>query len=213
MFTASLMTRKCLMEVMGTFFLSVAVMFSMGSNPMIIGLMLMIVFYAGVHISGAHYNPAVTVAVMTKGGIKVQEGMMYMASQVAGALLAGGLTMVLADGAVFTPEVAAGTPLLRAVFMEMLFTFLLCYTILTITSSMYKNSAVHGVVVGLTLIVVATFEGLYNPAIAISSMALNMVKAQDMANVAEMATYLGGPFIGGALAAVAFCFFNPKEMK
>ena len=56
--------------------------------PVAIGSVLMVMVYAGGHISGAHYNPAVTLAIMIRGKTTAGELAAYWAAQIAGAVLA-----------------------------------------------------------------------------------------------------------------------------
>lgn len=79
-------------EALGTFVL----MFTVGATvlsgsalaPVAIGAALMAMIYAGGHISGAHYNPAVTIAVLVRGRITVSEALGYFAAQLGGGLAA-----------------------------------------------------------------------------------------------------------------------------
>src|ERR1041384_4960919 len=92
---------KYLTEFIGTFFL----VFTIGCTvigtgtgvipPLAIGAALMVMIYAGGHVSGAHYNPAVTLSVFIRGRCAASEVVPYMISQVAGALIAGGIVRYL----------------------------------------------------------------------------------------------------------------------
>ena len=57
--------RNYITEFIGTFFLVLAIAFS--GDPLIIGITLMVMVYMGGHISGAHYNPAVSIAMIIRG--------------------------------------------------------------------------------------------------------------------------------------------------
>ena len=86
-------TRKLVVEFVGTFFLVFTVGHSAGSGaslaPLAIGAALMVMVYAGGHISGGHYNPAVTVAALVRGRIGGADAIMYwMAQPVAGLVAA-----------------------------------------------------------------------------------------------------------------------------
>src|SRR5450631_3295612 len=85
--------RKYITEFIGTFFLVLIIgMVVIGGKgnyaPLAIGSVLMVMIFAGGHISGAHYNPAVTFAVLLRGKISVSEAIPYIIIQIAGAVVA-----------------------------------------------------------------------------------------------------------------------------
>ena len=84
--------RKYITEFIGTFFLVLTV--GLTGNPLAIGAALMVMIYAGGHISGAHYNPAVTLAVLLRGKISGAEAIIYMGVQLAGAIAAALIVIV-----------------------------------------------------------------------------------------------------------------------
>src|SRR5665213_4614871 len=71
--------------------------------PLAIGAALMIMVYAGGHVSGAHYNPAVTLAVWLRGRCATADVLPYWVSQILGALAAGSLTLYLKGCPHLTP--------------------------------------------------------------------------------------------------------------
>src|ERR1700756_3351215 len=83
--------RKMIAEFIGTFFLVFTVGASVRSGnalaPLAIGVALMVMVYAGGHISGGHYNPAVTVAVLVRGRIDPREAVGYWIAQLAAGLV------------------------------------------------------------------------------------------------------------------------------
>src|SRR5215510_9442698 len=78
--------KKYITEFIGTFFLVLVV--ALTGNPAAIGVTLMVMIFAGGHISGAHYNPAVTLAVLARGKVTSQDAIIYMVVQVLGAIVA-----------------------------------------------------------------------------------------------------------------------------
>ena len=81
-----------IMELIGTMFLVLAV--GLTGNPIAIGVMLMTMVYLGGHISGGHYNPAVTLAVWIRGKLPSKEVVPYWISQIMGGLIAGIITTI-----------------------------------------------------------------------------------------------------------------------
>src|SRR5712671_1224618 len=86
-------------EAIGTFFLVFTVGAAVGSHsplaPLAIGSALMVMVYAGGHLSGGHYNPAVTLAVWIRGRCPLADVIPYMVAQVLGAVLAAAVVIYL----------------------------------------------------------------------------------------------------------------------
>src|SRR5512138_3003368 len=86
--------RKYVTEFIGTFFLVLTIGCTVVPGaagvipPLAIGSALMVMIFAGGHISGGHYNPAVTLAVWLRGRCETKDVVPYMVSQIAGAALA-----------------------------------------------------------------------------------------------------------------------------
>src|SRR5436853_5438634 len=125
------MLRKLVVEAIGTFFLVLTVgqtvihpanQSAAALAPLAIGSALMVMVYAGGHISGAHYNPAVTLAVWLRGKCTTPEMPAYMAAQLVGAALAAGTVLFFKQGSALTPATPVIGPALLA---EFLFTFAL----------------------------------------------------------------------------------------
>src|SRR5215216_6581341 len=123
------MARKLVVEAIGTFFLVLTITLVVSAGiplaPLAIGSVLMVMIYAGGHISGAHYNPAVTLAVWLRGKTPTRDVLPYMACQVIGAALAAAVVGIL---------YGAGKPMLinnvpQALLAEFLFTFALAYVV------------------------------------------------------------------------------------
>src|SRR5256885_13203465 len=92
--------RKLITEFLGTFFLvlTVGMVVTGGKgdfSPIAIGSVLMVMIFAGAHVSGAHYNPAVTLAVLLRGRIPLKEAVAYVIVQVIGAIAAASIVKFL----------------------------------------------------------------------------------------------------------------------
>ncbi len=207
-------TKKYIVEFIGTFFL----VFTIGMcviatpagtiPPLAIGAVLMVMIYAGGHISGAHYNPAVTLAVMLRGKCPTSDVAPYMIAQVVGAVLAA-LAVQFLKGDV---EVAAMKLVIaHSLLAEFLFTFALCYVILNVaTSTATSGNSFYGLAIGFTVLAGAfavgpVSGGAFNPAVAVALTYWGVVAP------ANIWIYLVANFAGGALAAAAFKFLNPDD--
>src|ERR1700756_849281 len=125
---------KYIAEFIGTFFLVLTIgCTGIGAGagviaPLAIGAVLMVMVFAGGHISGAHYNPAVTLGVLIRGKVNAADVVPYIIAQLAGAAVAAILTIkCLRAGAPVTPIAPNVVPALLA---EFLFTFALVYVVL-----------------------------------------------------------------------------------
>ena len=161
------MVKKLVVEFIGTFFLVLTVgQVVVGAKadspaaalaPLAIGSALMVMVYAGGHVSGGHYNPAVTLAVWMRGKCTTSEMPAYMASQVVGAAVAAFTVLYLKDN----PEVtAASLDVGRSLLAEFLFTFALCYVVLNVaTSRGTEGNSNYGLAIGFTVLVGAFAVG------------------------------------------------------
>jgi hypothetical protein len=120
---------KLLTEFIGTFFLvltvGLTVLNGTPAAPLAIGSALMVMVYMGGHISGGHYNPAVTLSVLLRGAMERRDVVPYWVAQVAGALAAAAIVQVV-TGSTFAPAPGVDSSTLAAVLVEVLFTFALC---------------------------------------------------------------------------------------
>src|SRR5436190_5548782 len=120
------MLRKLVVEAIGTFFLVLTVGQTVGNPanqsaaalaPLAIGSVLMVMVYAGGHISGGHYNPAVTLAVWLRGKCATADVPGYIASQVVAAVAAAVIVLYLKGNVEVTPGDLKVGPSLVAEFL------------------------------------------------------------------------------------------------
>jgi aquaporin Z len=199
---------KVITEFIGTFFLVMGA--ALGGGPGA-ALALMIMVYAGGHISGAHYNPAVSLAVWIRGKLSIGELIGYWMSQVAGALLAA---IVVAN--IFGVEgssvcVIADDGITKAIIAELLGTFALAYVVLNVaTAKATSGNSFYGLAIGGTILAMATVigkfsGGAFNPAVAIG------LSLQKTFCWPQIWIYLLGGFAGAALAGFVFKMNNPED--
>jgi aquaporin Z len=197
------------MEYIGTMFLVLAVGFS--QNPLAIGLMLGLMIYMGGHISGGHFNPAVTLAVFFRGRIESKFIWGYMFFQVLGAFTAA-LIFYAVYSNTFYPAPAEGMALWKLILLELLFTFALCSVVLAVaTSEKTKGNFVYGFAIGLTVTAGAysvgpITGGAFNPAVFLGPMLMDIFTGGS--SIEHILLYLAGPLGGGALAAIIYKIIN-----
>jgi aquaporin Z len=200
---------KYLTEFIGTFFLVLTIGLSVLSGtdlaPLAIGSSLMVMVYMGGHVSGGHYNPAVSLAVCLRGKLNPSEFVPYIVSQLAGALAAAVMVKVILEK---TCPIAPGKPMAAALLVEVLYTFALALVVLqSATAKKTEGNSFYGLAIGFT-VVVAAFSaggisgGAFNPAVGTG---LTLAHAMfSSGSLEHLWLYLVGPFAGGALAAVVF---------
>jgi aquaporin Z len=206
---------KYIVEFIGTFFLvftigCVAVATPAGViPPLAIGAVLMVMVYAGGHISGAHYNPAVTLAVWVRGKCTTRDMGIYMVTQVAAAIVAALVAMVVKGYP--TVEVAK-YPVGQALLADFLFTFALAYVVLNVaTAKANAGNSFYGLAIGFTVTAGAFAVGAisgaaFNPAVAVG------ISVMGVSAWANIWIYLVANFAGGALAGIVFRVLNPGDV-
>jgi len=203
--------RAYLTEFIGTFFLVLTVGLTvLGGSPfapLAIGASLMVMVYMGGHISGGHYNPAVSLAAALRAKLPWPQFVPYVASQALGALAAS-MAVYLIRGQTFTLAPGLGVSAGRAIMVEALYTFALALVVLqSTTSEKTKGNSFYGLAIGFT-IVVAAFAGgplsggAFNPAVGFGPIIVDSLLGSG--SMAVLWIYLVGPFLGGAAAAGAF---------
>ena len=206
--------KKYLVEFIGTFFLVFVVglcVISPGAGamaPLAIGTTLMVMVYAGGHISGGHYNPAVTLAVWMRGKCDKGDVPAYMVAQFIAAAVAAFLVGYLKQGSLIT---ALSPNILQAFLVEVIFTFALAFVVLnTATAKGTQGNSFYGLAIGFTVMAGAYAAGsisggAFNPAVALGITFMGLSKFQNLW------MFLVANFSGGALAAIVFKYVNPKD--
>jgi aquaporin Z len=214
--------RKYVAEFIGTFFLVLTVgctvlpsvlKLAMGAGvipPLAIGSALMVMIFAGGHISGAHYNPAVTLAVTLRGRCSWNDAVGYWVAQFLAAAAASFVAMSLLVRQ--TPETAAALDNVTAALVaEFLFTFALAYVVLNVaTAKGTSGNSFYGLAIGFTVLTGAfavggISGGAFNPAVALGAALMKLIP------FGQIWIHLVADFLGGAAAAGVFLFLNPED--
>jgi aquaporin Z len=205
--------RRYLTEFIGTFFLVATVGctaipgFSWVIAPLAIGGALMVMVYAGGHVSGGHYNPAVTLAVWIGGRCDTKDVAPYILSQLLGALTAARAVHFIYGNGKPKEILHAGA----ALFAEFLFAFALAYVFLNVaTAKATSGNSFFGLAVGMTLMtgmfaVGGVSGGAFNPAVALGDTAMKVLRASDVW------IHLVADSAGGAVAGLIFKQINPED--
>ena len=208
---------KYLTECIGTFFLVLTIgctVIAGGAGvipPLAIGAALMVMIFAGGHISGGHYNPAVTLGVWMRGKCDTKDVVPYMVFQVLGAALAAAAVKYLRGG---IPEVTAMVPAVGpALLAEFLFTFALVYVVLNVaTAKGTEGNSFYGLAIGMTVMTGAfavgdISGGAFNPAVAFG------ISILGLAQWANLWIFLVANFAGGGAAALTFKLLSGEQAE
>ena len=208
--------KKYIVEGIGTYFLVLII--GLTGNPIAIGIGLSILVYMGGHISGAHYNPAVSLAMIIRGEISLGECLKYVLSQCIGAVAAAYSIILLGADAL---AVVSKTDSMTSFFLaEIIFTFLLVFVILNVaTHPDTKNNQYYGLAIGLT-VAAGAFSvgeisgGVFNPAVSFGPSVLSIIDPDiEFANIVShnfFIYYLGATVIGSVIASLLFNFLLKK---
>jgi aquaporin Z len=209
-----ILPRKMVVEFIGTFFLMLTVGLAVATAgdlaPLAIGAALMVMVFAGGHISGGHFNPAVSTAVLLRGKLPVRDYFAYIATQAVGAILAGLVVRALGYAPANPAAVGDTGAMLVA---EFLFTFALAYVVLNVaTASDTEGNSFYGLAIGFTLATGAFAAGAisggaFNPAVALGASVLGMFAWS------HIWIYLLAELVGGAVAAAAFLATQPAAQQ
>ncbi len=202
---------KYLTEFVGTFFLvltiCLSVLFEAPLPSLAIGASLMVMVYMGGHVSGAHYNPAGSLAVRLRKKMPSSVFGPYLIAQVAGAITATLAAQVIL-GRTWAPAPGEGVSTMGALLVEFLYTFALALTVLNVAcSEKTKGNSFYGLAIGFTVFAGAMAGGrisggAFNPAVGIGPTIVNALMGGG--SWGNLWLYLVGPLAGGALAAVVF---------
>jgi aquaporin Z len=204
--------RKLTVEFIGTFFLVFAVGMGVANAgalaPLAIGATLMVMIFAGGHVSGGHFNPAVSTAVWLRGKMTRDEYVAYFVTQIVAGIVAALVVTLLDYDADKTADLAGAGKML---VVEFLFTFALAWVVLNAaTARGTEGNSFYGLAIGFTVVagaftVGSVSGGAFNPAVAVGAMVMGILSWGDIW------IYFLACLAGGAAAAKVFLFTQPAE--
>ena len=202
-------------EFIGTFFLVLTVgLVVLSEAPLgavAIGSVLMVMVYMGGHVSGAHYNPAVSLALGFAGKLEKRELLPYWGSQLAGAVAAA-LAVRAITGRTFAPAPGPEASALAAILVEILFTFALVLVVLnTATHPKTQGNSYYGLAIGFTVLAGAIAGGpisggAFNPAVGVGPILVDTLAGDG--DMSDILLYIVAPSVGGFLGAIVY---KPQE--
>jgi aquaporin Z len=210
--------KKYLTEAIGTFFLVFTVGMCVNQGvamaALAIGSSLMVMIYAGGHLSGGHYNPSVSLAAWIRGALPTKDLAPYWIAQFVGGIVAAFLTYKFTGIALHVAP-GANVTWLKALTGEIIFSFALSYVVLhTATAKATEGNSYFGLAIGFTVMTGAfamggISGGAFNPSVGLSPALIELVLGKSPTSMAWI--YAAGPLLGAAGAAYAFKAQHPGE--
>jgi aquaporin Z len=206
--------KKYIAEFIGTFFLVLTVGCTVIPGtpgviaPLAIGGALMVMVFAGGHISGAHFNPAVTLAVFIRGRCDAKDVVPYWIAQLLAGLAAACVAVFLV-GKSGTPMEISNVPVAFAA--EFLFTFALAYVVVnSATAKGTVGNSFYGLAIGMTVMVGAfsvgaLSGGAFNPAVAVGAAMMKIL------NLSQIWIHISAELAGALVAGLTFKMLNPDD--
>jgi aquaporin Z len=157
--------------------------------------------YAGGHVSGGHYNPAVSLAVFIRGKLSARDLGKYWLVQLLGGLIAGYLTVHYKG---MPAQVPLAVDTVKGFLAEFLFTFALCFVMLNVALARgTKGNSFYGFAIGFTVLIGAYAVGsisgaAFNPAVALG------LSAMQLFSWSSLWIYIAANALGGIAAALIF---------
>jgi aquaporin Z len=202
---------KYIIEFLGTFFLVLII--GLSQNPVAIGLGLAVLVYMGAHISGAHYNPVVSLAMLINNQIELKEFSFYLASQLLGSVVATYFIMLLGNDF----NVVSNTNDISSFFVaEILFTFLLVFVILNVAlNKNLKGNQFYGLAIGLTVTAGAfavgnISGGVFNPAVSFGPSLFSFIDPQVVGTNVSSSDFFIYYLISGIIGSVIASYLYKK---
>src|SRR5437763_1082588 len=202
---------RYLTEFTGSFFLvftiGCSVLVGTPMAPLAIGASLMVMVYMGGHISGAHFNPAVSLGLVLRGSFAASEYAAYAAAQLLGAVIAS-LAVYAVTGKTFVPAPAATASIFAVLLAEIIWTTALVLVVMNVaTAPATSGNSFYGLAIGFTVgagafAVGPISGGAFNPAVGLGPALVHAIIGHG--SIGHVWLYIVGPCVGAAIAAAIF---------
>lgn len=169
---------------------------------MTFGFIITAMIYSIGDISGAHINPAVTIAFAVAGKFPTPQVLPYIVAQILGGVLASGILKLLFPDATSLGETLPVGEVLQSFVMEVILTFFLMFVIINVATGSKEVGIMAGLAIGITVLLEAMFAGpitgaSMNPARSLAPALINL-------NFAHLWIYLIAPIVGSVIGIFAW---------
>lgn len=164
----------------------------------VFGLIIMAMIYSYGNVSGAHFNPAVTVSFLAAGRIKGKDALIYIVAQILGGLLGGVILLLLFPGVASYGTTSPSAGVWQAFIIEVVLTFILMSVILNVSTGHMEKGIMAGIAIGGTVALASLFGGPVSG--ASMNPARSIAPAVISGDLSSLWIYVTAPFIGSLLA-------------
>merc|ERR1719203_2432863 len=189
--------------------------------PLAVGFIVIAMIYAFGHISGAHFNPAITIAVWIRGFITPIDAFIFIIVQLLGSFAGALLAWIITDRVPYVmpgyDEISDDVPQGRCLVAEIIYSFAICVVVINVaTTESQRGNFFYGVSIGMTVAAgLASVQkisgGCFNPALGTALSITHTFK--EHGTIQYIWIYLLGPVIGAVLAGFSFYVINSKEVE
>jgi aquaporin Z len=213
--------KKYIIEFIGTFFLVATICLTNGNflAPIAVGGLLAAMIYLGYSLSGAHYNPATTIAILILKKISFKDSVIYILVQLTAGCCGALIYFFVWGRNSGIPRPNMEINIMKPLFVEAMFTFIMILVILYVAASKKTTgNSYYGLAIGLTVTGIAiaatnTSGGVFNPAVGLGPMVVDKLLGTCSCNPFEYGwIYFVGPIVGSVIAAFTFRFLNPEDI-
>jgi|TARA_R100000541_G_scaffold48176_1_gene55248 glycerol uptake facilitator-like aquaporin len=208
-----LRSNKYLIELLGSYFLVLA--YGLSGDAFAIGFILSALIYVGALISGAHYNPAISLGAFFLKRISGSELLGYIIAQIIGAFLAAASVLFISSF-VFYIEAPANSLFYEQLGLEILLTFVLALVayVAWIGNPSHKSVATYSFIMGFALVALfmmgeSISGGIFNPALSLGTSILDYFLGGS--SYKDIPLYTIAPFLGATLASFMYKFILEEE--
>lgn len=172
------------------------------------GLVVMAMIYAFGHISGAHFNPAVSIAFAISGSFPVKQAVSYIAAQLSGAMLASLILRLLFPANEHLGATIPAGGQFQSLILEFLLTFFLMLVILAVAHGPKEQGMMAGLAIGSVVLLEAMFAG------PVSGASMNPARSMAPAivswNLNHLWIYILAPIGGACFSVIVWHYLRPK---
>ena len=173
------------------------------------GLIVMAMIAAVGEVSGAHFNPAVTIGFWVAKRFEGKEVLPYIIAQSIGAFIASGILRFLFPDSVTMGETLPAGPWIQTFVLEVILTFFLMFVIINVATGSKEQGIIASMAIGATVLLEALFAGpitgaSMNPIRSIAPAVVNM-------NLDHLWMYIVAPLVGAILAVFSWRLIHPLE--
>lgn len=173
------------------------------------GLIIMVMIYSFGNVSGAHFNPAVTISFLAAKKIRLKDAIFYIAAQIIGGIIAAIILKYMFPSYLTLGVTSPSGSILQTYVMEIILTFFLMTVILNVSTGHMEKGIMAGIAIGATVFIGALIGGSVSG--ASMNPARSLAPAIVSGNYSYILIYITAPIIGALLSLPLFKIIQQKN--